>query len=143
MQPTYADRRAGRRKDDPVVDRRGARDHRTRDNDSAAADCEGPVDGEPERSSVSALVRRQCRAFEVVSQFVDARPGLARHLDDIRTVEKRTGHECPHLLVHLGNAFDSNPVDLVQRHAPGAQAEQAQDLQVLAGLGHDAVVGGR
>ena len=43
---------------------------------------------------------------------------------------------------HLGQALGVHQIDLVQRHQAFAYAEQIEDLHMLAGLRHDAVVGG-
>ena len=68
--------------------------------------------------------------------------GHAAHQHDGRAGVARGGQELLHVGAGQLDQVAVDHVDLGEGHHPGRDAEQFDDAQVLAGLGHDPVVGG-
>ncbi len=81
-------------------------------------------------------------ALELGREFVEPGARDRRHGDDRRALERRALDELLGLVVRELDLLGPHEVGLGERDDAGADAQQVDDVQVLARLGHDALVGG-
>ena len=79
---------------------------------------------------------------EVVAQRVDALAGARRDRVDGRITERGAGRERAQLGANFRDARAVDHVGLGERDRAFSDAEQREDIDVLARLGHDAIVRG-
>ncbi len=118
-----------------------ARNEGAGDDRAETLHAEHPVHRQAEQIRGRSLRDLGAQGVQGLDEFRDPLAGDRRDRNDGRFVEKGSpdeildvlGGELEHLLVHH--------VDLGQHHQTVAHPEQGADLHVLAGLGHDPLVG--
>ena len=143
MQAAHANLDAERRNQQPVTDRDPAREHRAGDDGADAGQRERSIDCQAEMPAAApAPQRRGGGAHQVFLQIRQALAGDAGHRQHL---EAGTGGAGQHPLHFVQGGRASRRVDTVylgQRHHAFAQAQLAEDGQVLQCLRHRAIVGG-
>ena len=74
-------------------------------------------------------------------QVLDPRPGPGRHRHDLRVFQRGTPRHLPDVRSRDVDELRSDAVRLGHRDDAPTDAEHPHDLEVLAGLGHDRLVG--
>ena len=126
-----------------VADGHLARDDRSGHDRPVPGDGERAVDRHPERPRVGAA---RGRVAEPLETFLERRdPALAsargRSPDHLGVVEERPRHQGADLFLDEVEPGRVDQVALGQGDHPPGQSQQAEDVEVLAGLRHDRVVG--
>jgi hypothetical protein len=112
------------------------------DDRPVPGDRERTVDREAERSRVGPLRGPLREPREGGPEVVDPSSLDGRRADDRRPRQESPGDEVPDVLLDEVEPLGGRQVALGQGDEPRGEAEQAEDLQVLPGLGHHRVVGG-
>jgi len=125
------------RADRKPAPQRGAGDHRP-----GAGQTKDPVHGHPERAIVK--LARPSRGHLGEEDRAELVNTLTRNRGD--RYHRRFGESGPGKIIadFLGGELDQlavDGIDLRQRHRPSAYAHEPDHLEMLAGLGHDALVG--
>ena len=128
--------------DDLVADAHPALQRRAGDHRSHAAQGEGAVDRQAEQATRADRRRRGSLGDEPEAQRVEAFAAARRYEDRVLGSEGRADEGSGDLGGHGCAAVGGDAVALGHDDEPARQAEQAQDLEVLASLQHDPVVGG-
>ncbi len=127
---------------DLVADADGAARGNPSDDGPVAFRGERPLDRETEDA-----LRRLGRdgGHHRLEGFIEVLEALACDVGDRQdrgVLEECAGNELTHFLRHRLRSLGRDRVHFRQRHDPMLHAQQGQDIEVLAGLGHHAVVGG-
>src|SRR5690606_3680135 len=109
---------------------------------AGAADGEDPVDGEAEEVVVIALGSGACSVGECGGEAIEAGAGAGGDGDERRVGEGRARERAADVVEDEVEPFGLDEVDLGDGDDAAADTEQVDDREVLAGLGHDALVGG-
>ncbi len=141
VQAAHPHRPSGVAEEQFVAHRDLSGEGRTGDHDAAAGDAEGPVHRQAEVSLAATLADFAGEPAECFAQRLDALPGAAGEREDRRARQRAEASRCS-TWVRTCCPLRLDPVDLGQRHQRPADTEQFDDRQVLAGLRHQAVVGG-
>ncbi len=127
-----------------VADHDFSAKHGAGDDRAEALDREHAVDRQPEHAGRLARRHRVDGAAELAAQLVEpalgARLGRDRH--DRRAGERAAGERGADLARHQVEPLGVDEVALGQRDDAAPHREQLADVEVLAGLRHDAGVGG-
>ena len=124
----------------PLLHRAG--DRRPRHDDAMAMDDEGTVDGQPEVARGWRTGRGRQEGSDLAPQRLEALAGQRRDGDDRRPLERGVERQHLDLLAHGGEARRVHQIGLGDHEDTTSHAEEVEDVQVLFGLRHDAVVGG-
>ena len=119
----------------------GAARDRARDHGAEAAQGEDAVDGQPQHAGVVARGRLASQGQERGAELGEplARPG--RHAQHGPPLEERALHELARFHLRQAHELGVGGVALGEDDEPAGDAEEAADVEVLAGLGHDRLVG--
>nr|WP_240787078.1 hypothetical protein [Ramlibacter rhizophilus] len=116
----------------------GAGDHR-----ATALHAERAVDGKAEMPpGLPARLHRLGGGAQERTDGFDALAGHRGGFDNVQALQGRAGDERFDLGAHLQPPRWFDPVDLGHHRQASGHTEEVEDLHVLDGLGHDAVVGG-
>ena len=110
-----------------------------------APEGEGPVDGEEERTVGGPPLHRGCRPPQRRPQGIEALAGAGRHRHHLGRLEDAAGDEGGEVGVEEPApvvAEAGKEVGLGEGDDPRPHAEELADVEVLARLGHDPLVGG-
>ena len=111
------------------------------DQGADAGEGETAVDGQP-AAAWTVLSHLSHYRGQMVLQGGDALAGEGADREERLAGQRGPGEEGGHLGLSRPPPFRAYPVDFGQGDGPLVQTQQIQDLQVLAGLGHGAIVGG-
>ena len=142
LEAADASREAGGFDDDRFADLERAVDQGAGDDGSEAGDREGAVDWQARAVDVADIAEGVNGAVEGGAEVVETGPGDAGAGDD-RCVGEAGGAQ--QVVDIVGDEFEPLLVDEVglgQRDDALLEVEQVEDVEVLAGLGHDALIGG-
>ena len=104
-------------------------------------DDERAIEREPEDAGRAARLEAVELADDLGAQLVEAEPGDRRDLDHRRAGERGAVGEQLDLVAHLADARGVGEVGLGDDENSAAGAEQMEDVEMLLGLRHHAVVG--
>jgi hypothetical protein len=137
-------RRAGSGQDRERLARLDAAgDQRAGDDEALAAQVEGAIDRESERSSARGDSPVRARGGdERVAQRIDARAGGARDPEQGSRGPRRRGQQLPHLDLREIGEIGAGEIHLAEGHEQPLHPELAEDGEVLARLRLHALVGG-
>ena len=132
---------------------RWQRHHGVADSDAAgddAAGChgagaghgEGAIHGHAEGAVAGAAGVVCCGRCEAGLERLDALAGGGGDRKDLGAFQRRVGECCGKLRLDLVAPGLIDEIDLVQGNDAVGETQQVEDREVLAGLRHDAVVGG-
>ena len=113
----------------------------TGDDDAVALDDERAVERQPEDAGGAARLEAVELANNLGAQCVEAGAGDRRDLDDGRAGERGAVGEQLDLVANVADARGVGEVGLGDHEDAAPRAEQMQDVEMLLGLRHHAVVG--
>jgi hypothetical protein len=141
VQRARARAQAGRLDGDLIAHAHAAGVHGAGGHGADAAQREHAVDGEAELPAVRPHGAPAGSGAQMRIEHGEALAAARGHGKHRPVRLRRAGEDGGQLRAHCGHTLGGHGVDLGQRHHAVAQAEQAQDVQVLFGLRHHAVVG--
>ena len=127
---------------DPVVDLQLPGGQRARHHGPEAPDGEHTIDGEPGQLIGRARRDRRGESPQGRPQLAEPLARLRRDRQHGRALQERPPDETAHVVGHQLEPVTLDHVDLGQGHEPRPDAQERADGEVLAGLRHDALVGG-
>src|SRR5579862_716062 len=104
-------------------------------------DDERAIQGKPEDAGGAACLKAVELADDLLAQLVEADASYRRHLDRRRASERRAVCQQLNLVAHIAKSRGVDEVRLGDYEDSPARAEQMQDVEMLLGLRHHAVVG--
>ena len=107
-----------------------------------AAEAENAVDGQAQQAVGRPLGRLPRHVEQALPQAVQPVPGPGRYLQDGSALQEGAGEQLPHLHLGQGLRLGVGEVALGEGHEPPRDPQQLADVDVLARLGHDRLVGG-
>ena len=124
-----------------------ARGHRARPDRAGAdrampRDREDPVNGEAEEGPRVAGWVGEGGGDEGFDQLRQSLARGARDGDDRGRGQEGAGDQLGDFVQQQGDEFGIDEIDLGERDDPRGEPQQLHDVEMLAGLGHDAIVGG-
>ena len=141
MQPPYPQPLAAWGEDEFVANGHLAGEGGAGDHHAGPGDAEHPVHRQAKAAAGVALAHLVQGREQGGAQRGDAGAAGAGHRIQRRPGEGPGSQQRTDLLTHLGQSLGVHPIGLGQGHQQPGNAEQFEDRQVLAGLGHDAIVG--
>ena len=133
---------AGGERHDLLAHREVARHERAGDHGAEALHREDPVDGQAEEALRGAGGDSRARASSASRSAGSPSPVRAETRTTGRPSRNEPGHELPHLELGERLAVRVGDVALRERDEAARHAQEPADVEVLAGLGHDRLVGG-
>jgi hypothetical protein len=112
----------------------------TRDHRAVSGHGEGPVDGHPEQAGVDGRPHSRAEGFQRPLELVDPLSGRRRGPDDRCPFQEGSPDQRTDVVLDHVDPARLDQVTLGHDHHAARKAQQPQDLQVLARLGHDRVV---
>ena len=119
-----------------------AGNQRAGDHRAEAFHGEDAVDGQAEVAGGVLLRHRGGDARQFAAQFVQAGAGGGTHRHDGRAFQERAGDQLLHFQAHQSEDVGIHQIGLGERDDAARNAQQAADIEVLAGLRLDGFVGG-
>ena len=111
------------------------------DDDAVSLDDERAIERQPEDAGGAARLEAVELTDDLVAQFVEAHASDRRDLDDRRAGERGAVGQQFDFVAHVADARGVGEVGLGDHEDAAAGAEQMQDVEMLLGLRHHAVVG--
>ncbi len=140
LKTANADRAAGREPFQLVANGDRPRGHGSGDHRAVTGDREGAIDGHPEEPGIVARGGLFAKGFEGQTQIVDPLAGRGRRANQRTAFEEAAGDQVLDILLDEGEPRAIGQVALRQGDKPGAEAEQTENLQMLARLRHHRVI---
>ena len=125
-----------------IADAQAAGKHRAGDHGAEAFHHEAAVHRQPEDATIVALRQRLQGVANRLLQVRDAIAGDGRHREDRRVGQERALHQLPDVVLHQRQPLGIHQIFFGDDDEAAAHLQQIEDVQVLAGLGHHAVVRG-
>ncbi len=111
------------------------------DDDAVSLDDERAIERQAEDAGGAARLEAVELANDLGAQLVEAGAGRRRDLDDRRAGERGAFRQQLDLVAHVADARGVGEVGLGDDEDAAAGAEQVEDVEMLLGLRHHAVVG--
>ena len=127
---------------DLVADAERSIDERTGDDRPEARHRERAVDRQARPRKIAPGWCRAKDTLERREQVVESVAGRRGDLDDGCVRERRSAERPAHLVARQGGPLVVDEVALGEHDDAAADAEELEDREVLAGLRHDALIGG-